>query len=58
MFTIMEYVLFFVFHFQFKRDNAALNSPLFYYEQVVCKQSQTTSTDCDVLLCLHFGVSY
>lgn len=25
MFTIMEYVLFFVFHFQFKRDNAAVN---------------------------------
>lgn len=53
----MEYVLFFVFHFQFKRDNGALNSPLFYYEQV-CKQSQTTSIDCDVLFCLHFGVSY
>lgn len=53
----MKYV-FVWFSIQFKRDNGVLNSPLFYYEQVVCKQSQTTFTDCDVLFCLHVGVSY
>lgn len=45
------------FIIQFKRDNGVLNSPLFYHEQVVCKQSLTTSTDCDVLFRIHFGVS-